>query len=379
LEVCPPRPPSLVVEVGGQHSLVAAHGDRGRCSHPLRVCRGQYPTAAPDRTPERVSTRRHRESTKLLQLDCTVTPRLPNLMQAPVTGASGKRSRSLPFCQPHRSRTGPCRRRSRGPTSSSKGPPTMNPAVQLATVRRAAAGPKRGRLVLRQLSSAAAAHTHTAWHARRPSPPTSDPGGTAPRARCGRRARLQPSASDAEQRAHGALNVAHAVESAGDASPTEVEPGTVRVGGSWTWAETIPVRSMACDGASTRVPRSASGVCRGRVPSPSPISSASAWCPHHLVDRTGSRLRGARLLAHRAPIAYDPTTRSPATLRARELLLTRPSGSPHHQHPTSSSTVHSGSDETFPSPAEGAQSRLIGWLGWRSRGTMALGEGHLPR
>jgi len=79
------------------------------------------------------------------------------------------------------------------------------------------------------------------------------------------------------------------------------------------------------------------------------------------------------------PIADDPTTRSPATLRARELLLTRPSGSPHHQHPTSSSTVHSGSDATLPSPAEGAQSRLIGWLGWRSRGTMALGEGHLPR
>jgi len=244
---------------------------------------------------------------------------------------------------------------------------------------RAAAGPKCGRLVLRQLSSAAAAHTHTAWHARRPSPPTSDPGGTAPRARCRRRAGLQPPAGDAGQSAHAALTVARAVESASDASPTEVEPRTVRVGGSWTRAETIPVRSIACDGASTRVPRSASGAYRGRAPSPSPISSALAWCPHHLVDRTGSRLRGARLLAHRAPIAYDPTTRSPATLRARELLLTRPSGSPHHQHPTSSSTVHSGSDETFPLPAEGVQSHLIGWLGWLSRGTMALGEGHLPR
>jgi hypothetical protein len=136
-EVCPPRPPSLVVEVGGQHSSVAAHDDRGRCSHPRRVCRGQCPTAAPDRTPERVSTRRHREGTRPLQVDCTVTPCLPALMQAPVTGASGKRSRSLPFCQPHRSRTGPCWRRSQGPTSSSQGPPTMNRAVQLATVRRA--------------------------------------------------------------------------------------------------------------------------------------------------------------------------------------------------------------------------------------------------
>jgi len=193
---------------GSLHSSVAAHDDRGRCSHPLRVCGGQYPTDAPDRTPERVSARRHREGTAPPQLDCTVTPCLPALMQAPVTGASGKRCRSLPFCQPHRSRTGPCWRRSQGPTSSSKGPPTMNRAVQLATVRRAAAGPKCGRLVLRQLSFAAAAHTHTAWHARRPSPPTSDPGGTAPRARSGRRARLQSPAGDAGQRAHGALTVA---------------------------------------------------------------------------------------------------------------------------------------------------------------------------
>jgi hypothetical protein len=190
--------------VGSLHSSVAAHDDRGRQSHPLRVCGGHYPTAAPDRTPERVSTRRHREGTGPPQVDCTVTPCLPALMQALVTGASGKRFRSLPFYQPHRSRTGPCWRRSQGPTSSSKGPPTMNPAVQLATFRRPAAGPKCGRLVLRQLSFAAAAHTHTAWHARRPSPPTSDPGGTARRARCGRRARLQPSAGDAGQSAHGA-------------------------------------------------------------------------------------------------------------------------------------------------------------------------------
>jgi hypothetical protein len=177
---------------------------------------------------------------------------------------------------------------------------------------RAAAGPKCGRLVLRQLTSAVVAHTHTAWHARRSSPPTSDPGGTALRARCARRARLQPSASDAGQRAHGALTVAHAVESAGDASPTEVEPGTARVGGSWTWAETIPVRSMACDGASTRLPKSASGAYRGRAPSPSPISSASAWCPRHLVDRTGSRLRAARLLAHRDPDRLRPDDPHPS-------------------------------------------------------------------
>jgi len=187
---------------------------------------------------------------------------------------------------------------------------------------RAAAGPKCGRLVLRQLSSAAAAHTHTAWHARRPSPPTSDPGGTAPRARCRRRAGLQPPAGDAGQSAHAALTVARAVESASDASPTEVEPRTVRVCRSWTRAETIPVRSIACDGASTRVPRSASGAYRGRAPSPSPISSALAWCPHHLVDRTGSRLRGARLLAHRDPDRRRPDDPLPSH-------TPRPRAAPH--------------------------------------------------
>jgi len=93
-------------------------------------------------------------------------------------------------------------------------------------------------------------------------------------------------------------------------------------------------------------------------------------------DRASVR-RGCSRTA--TPIAYNPTTRTPATLRARRPPLTRPSSSPHHQHPTLSSTVHSGSDATLPLPAEGVQSHLIGWLGWRSRRTMALGEGHLPR
>jgi hypothetical protein len=175
---------------------------------------------------------------------------------------------------------------------------------------RAAAGPKCGRLVLRQLSSAAAAHTHTAWHARRPSPPTSDPGGTAPRARCGRRARLQPSAGDAGQSAHAALTVARAVESAGDASATEVEPGTVRVCRSWTRAETIPVRSMACDGASTRVPRSASGVCRGRAPSPLTDRASIGMVP--APPGRSNRIAPPSGEAARAPRPRSPTTRRPA-------------------------------------------------------------------
>jgi hypothetical protein len=124
------------------------------------------------------------------------------------------------------------------------------------------------------------------------------------------------------------------------------------------------------------------------------LPAASAKAEHHPSHRSGQHRHGARttwsIEPDRAsvrrgcsrtatPIAYDPTTRTPATLRARRPPLTRPSGSPHHQQPTLSSTVHSGSDETFPLPAEGVQSHLIGWLGWRSRGTMALGEGHLPR
>ena len=251
-------------------------------------------------------------------------------MQTPVTGASGNRFRSLPFYQPHRSRTGPCWRRSQGPTSSSKGPPTMNPAVQLATFRRAAAGPKCGRLVLRQLSSAAAAHTHTAWHARRPSPPTSDPGGTAPRARCGRRTRLQPSAGDAGQRAHGALTVAPS----GVCRRCQPNRGRARHSPRW-WFLDLGRDDTGALHRVRRSPHTRAKICQRRLPGPSAVALNDLVSIGMVPAPPG---RSNRIAPPCGEAARAPRPRSQATRRPAPQPHSAPESRPSPDRPAHHTT-----------------------------------------